>query len=204
MTRDDDFTLLLRDYLDEFEGSTPLPDDARNAIRAELPSIRQRPAWWPGWRLPTMNPAMRITLATAAVVAVALLGLGYLRSQNTGDPGLDDPTSTAVPLAFPVDGFESLGPGRYVAADPFPARLTLDVPAGWDGNIGGPYAVWLEKPSVVSGHRAPAQSSELRTRSGSLDVEGRRVLIDSAYDPARGAIGQAATEMIESVEFSTP
>ena len=42
MTRDDDdFTGQLEGYLDEYLGSTPLPDEPRDAIRAQLPSIRQ-------------------------------------------------------------------------------------------------------------------------------------------------------------------
>ena len=31
---------------------------------------------------------------------------------------------------------------RYVTADPFPIRVSFVAPAGWAGNIGGPYAVW--------------------------------------------------------------
>ena len=37
MTRNDDFIGQLEGYLDEYEGSTPLPDEVRDAIRAELP-----------------------------------------------------------------------------------------------------------------------------------------------------------------------
>ena len=53
MTRDDDFIGQLEGYLDQYEGSTPLPDEVRDAIRAELPSTQQRPAWWPAGRCPT-------------------------------------------------------------------------------------------------------------------------------------------------------
>ena len=84
MTRDDDFFGPLEGYLDEYEGSTPLPEDVRNAIRAQLPSSKQRPAWWPGWRFPEMNQAMRIALASAAVLAVAVIGISLFRGMIGG------------------------------------------------------------------------------------------------------------------------
>ncbi|MEO7294741.1 MAG: hypothetical protein ABIZ57_01255, partial [Candidatus Limnocylindria bacterium] len=78
MTRQDEFTAQLEDYLDEYEGSTPLPEDVRNAIRAQLPSIHQRPAWWPARRFPEMNNTAKLALAAAAVVVAALVGIRYL------------------------------------------------------------------------------------------------------------------------------
>ncbi len=68
MTRDDDFIGQLEGYLDEYEGSTPLPDEVRDAIRAQLPSTQQRPAWWPARRFPEMNSFAKFGLAAAAVV----------------------------------------------------------------------------------------------------------------------------------------
>ena len=40
-----------------------------------------------------------------------------------------------------------LEPGTYVTADPFLVRVTFTVPAGWEGNIGGPYVVVLDRAS---------------------------------------------------------
>ena len=97
MTRDDDFIGQLEGYLDEYEGSTPLPDEVRDAIRAELPSTQQRPAWWPAWRFPEMNSFAKFGLAAAAVVIAALLGFNYLVAPNIGGPGLDDPSPTPTP-----------------------------------------------------------------------------------------------------------
>ena len=76
MTREHDFIGLVEEYLDEHGGNTPLPDAARNAIRAQLPSTQQRPAWWPARRIPEMNSMIRTGLAAAAVVIVAALGIG--------------------------------------------------------------------------------------------------------------------------------
>ena len=40
-----------------------------------------------------------------------------------------------------------LQPGTHVTADPFLARVTFTVPAGWEGIMGGPYLVDLGKPA---------------------------------------------------------
>ena len=73
MTRDDDFIGQLEGYLDEYEGSTPLPDEVRRAVRAQLPSTHQRPAWWPARRFPEMNTFAKYGLAAAALAIAALL-----------------------------------------------------------------------------------------------------------------------------------
>ncbi len=86
MTRNDDFIGQLESYLDDYQGNTPLPDDVRDAIRAELPSTHQRPAWWPARRSPEMNNAMKLGLAAAAVVVAALLGYNYLLAPSVGGP----------------------------------------------------------------------------------------------------------------------
>jgi hypothetical protein len=78
MTRDPDLIGLIEGYLDDFEGHTPLPDAARDAIRARLPSTPQRPAWWPGWRSQTMNTTTKYALGAAAAVLVAVLGTQLL------------------------------------------------------------------------------------------------------------------------------
>jgi hypothetical protein len=143
MTRDDDFIGQLEGYLDEYEGSSPLPEDVRNAIRAQLPSTKQRPAWWPGWRFPEMNQAMRIALASAAVVAVAVIGISLFRGMNVGGQDLigGSPSPTPEPAA-PSDG--PLEAGTYSIA-PFtlpggPISFTLTVPSGWEAD--GRSGVW--------------------------------------------------------------
>jgi len=138
MTRDDDFIGQLEGYLDEYEGSTPLPDEVRDAIRAELPSTQQRPAWWPAWRFPDMNNVLRLSLAAAAVVVAAFLGYNYLVAPNVGGPGLGDPTPSPSPSPTPAalrDG--DLEAGTY-AISPFLSpnnaiQFTVTVPEGWIG-----------------------------------------------------------------------
>jgi hypothetical protein len=129
MTRDDDFIGQLEGYLEEHEGSTPLPDDVRDALRAQVPLTQQRPAWWPARRLRVMNNTVRIVLAAAAVVVIAFLGIRFLGlGSNVGGPDAT-PSPTPIPEAFPNQRI--LSPGSYVIDDPFPVRITLDVPEGW-------------------------------------------------------------------------
>lgn len=99
-----------------------------------------------------MRNTMRIALASAAVVAVALLGINFLRAPNVGGPGLGDPTPTAAPTLSPRPLTAGrMEPGTYVAGDPFSLRVTFTVPAGWRGNIGGPYYVHLERVDQPGG-----------------------------------------------------
>lgn len=131
MSADRETTRIVRSWLED--GVTRLPDNVLDAVLDELPSTPQRRApWWPARRAPHMNYALRIALASAAVVAVALIGFTLLRGQNVGDPDLVSPTPTPIPLS---DGL--LEAGTYVST-PFEApndslRLTLDVPDGWSG-----------------------------------------------------------------------
>ena len=134
MTRNDDFIGHLEGYLEEYEGSTPLPDDVRDVIRAQLPSIHQRPAWWPVPRFPEMNNVMKLSLAAAAVVVAALLGYNYLVAPNIGGPSLGDatPSPTANPTPMPaLNGQDPLPPGRYQVDTALPMDVTIEVPEGW-------------------------------------------------------------------------
>jgi hypothetical protein len=154
MTRTDQFIAQLESYLESYEGSTPLPDDVRDAIRAELPSIHQRPAWWPARRLPTMNNSMKLALATAAVAVAAFVGYSYLVAPNVGGPDITRPTPTPQPGASLEAGLPVLDeqegplePGTYVVTDVEPLRIGITVPAGWTKNVLDA-AVWTESSTV--------------------------------------------------------
>ena len=130
MTRHDDFIGQLESYLDEFEGDTPLSDATRDAIRAALPSIHQRPAWWPARRLPTMNNTAKIAMAAAAVLVVALIGIRFLVTDQNVGPPQETLSPTSTPQPFP-NGQSDLPPGTYMIAEPFPVQIAFDVPDGW-------------------------------------------------------------------------
>jgi hypothetical protein len=86
MTRDDDFIGQLEGYLDEYEGMTPLPGEVRDAIRSELPSTRQSGLRWGQMRYLPMSNNAKLGLAAAAVVALAIIGVGVLLRPPSGAP----------------------------------------------------------------------------------------------------------------------
>lgn len=132
MTSDKDFIGVLEEYLDEYEGATPLPESVRDAVRAQLPTTKQIGPLRGLMRYPSMfnlPMAARYGLAAAVVVAAAVLGSAVLfRGENvgTGDP-------TASPVAIqPIseaEGSRELEAGTYSVA--LPVQVTFDVPSGW-------------------------------------------------------------------------
>ena len=104
MTRNDDFIGQLEGYLEEYEGSTPLPDDVRDVIRAQLPSIQQRAAWWPAQRVESMNLMLRYGIAAAVIAVVAAIGFSLFN--NVGEdtappaPSADEPATAPIPEAL--------------------------------------------------------------------------------------------------------
>lgn len=158
MTRGKDFTGVLEDYLDEYEGPTPLPDAVRDAIRAELPTTQQI-GRLRGWmRLPNMfgvPMAAQFGLAAAVLLAAAVTGAAlFARAQEIGGPGLGGPSPTVSPEPAPLPGDRrAMEGGTYVTGDPFSVRLTFTLPAGWQGWVPGPYRVVVapnDKPGAVS------------------------------------------------------
>ena len=118
-------------YLDDYEGSTPLPDTVRDAIRAELPKTKQIGSSWDPTRFLNMtmgvHPAAKYGLLAAVVMAVAVLGVVFVyRGSNVGGP---DATPTPRPPGMGTPGSE-LDAGTYtLVGDNLDATIT--VPAGW-------------------------------------------------------------------------
>jgi hypothetical protein len=156
VSADRQVTRIVRSWLEE--GVTALPDRVLDAVLDQVPATRQRRAWWPAWRLPKMITPFRFAGATVAVAVVAVLALVVIgfnfrpTSEGAGGSSLTPvPTATPAPTPGPSLGTLQVGdpttlaPGTYVAGDPFPLRVTFTVPAGWEGTIGGPYAVFLDQ-----------------------------------------------------------
>ena len=128
MTRDD-FIGQLEGYLDEYEGNTPLPDAVRQAIRAELPTTKQGGPPWRPMRYIHMSSNVRLGLAAAAVVVLAIIGVGLLRP----GPNIGNPTPTVTPSLSAQPSAGPLAAGTYLMSDAkftqVPYRFT--VPEGW-------------------------------------------------------------------------
>lgn len=80
-----------------------LREDAHeNAERALLSALdevdhtQQRRSWWPAWRFPDMNNVAKVLVATAAVVAIAAVGINLLPGSQTGTGGAPPAASAST------------------------------------------------------------------------------------------------------------
>ena len=137
MKPDRDATRIVRSWLEN--GATQLPDRVLDDVLGEIPAIPQRRRSRGGASLPQLNRAAQVGLAAAAVLVVVLLGLGVFASGlGVGGPiGGPSPTPTPTAMALPQDQI-SLEAGAYVFGDPFPVRVSVEVPVGWTSCVYGP------------------------------------------------------------------
>lgn len=157
MSTDRETTRIVRSWLED--GVTVLPDRVLDSVLDQLPATRQRRPFWPAWRFAQMNRSAQAALGAAALVVVlGLVGLGILGSRpggiGGGPPG--SPTGSAHPgpsaIAVPSGTSPvSLTPGRYLATDPFLLKVGFTVPDGWQGNVGGPYYMGVERMQTDGG-----------------------------------------------------
>src|SRR3954468_17742574 len=122
----DKFIGHLEDYLDAFDGVTPLPDRVRDAIRAELPSARQvhpRPGLERIFTMLSNTSAVaRLGLAAAAIVVAVVLGGAVLNNGPRGAVG-GAPTPTIAPSLAPT-----LGPSSEPTSAPSVAPSVSALP----------------------------------------------------------------------------
>lgn len=138
---DNEFVRTARAWLDE--GPNVMSDRALQLALDEIHATRQRRALWPAPRQTSLFTIIRIAAAVGAIL-LAVVGFGLLSSGVGPEP---TPTPAASPIALTMNVLGPLEPGTHVTADPFLARVTFTVPAGWEGSMGGPYLVDLGKPA---------------------------------------------------------
>jgi hypothetical protein len=143
-----DFDRTARLWLED--GPTVMSDRALQAALDEIHVTRQRRTWLPARRFSPMTNMLRIA-AVAAVLVVAVIGIRYFSPGDGGTGGSQaSPSPQPTPRGTIVEGNPVvLEPGTYVTADPFLVRVTLTVPAGWNGHLGGPYMTQLTGPGEV-------------------------------------------------------
>ena len=73
------------------EGLDELPDPVYDAVRDRIEQTRQRAVIGP-WRTPDVNRYLKIGLAAAAILLIAIVGYQFLGNSNTGGPGLTSPS----------------------------------------------------------------------------------------------------------------
>ena len=142
MTTDEEFIGQLEGYLHEYAGSTPLPDPIRHAVRTRLRTTRQLGPVSGPMRELKMSNALRIGLAAAAVVVIAvgvyslLPGGPFTGAEPTPTPV---PSADATPAPSPAASESAepaaLTPGQHTfGPDAFGLTYTFDIPSdGWSG-----------------------------------------------------------------------
>jgi hypothetical protein len=120
-------------------------DAERVLLRAldEVDATPQRRSWWPARRFTSVTN-IRLAIAAAAVVIVALLGYNLLPLTGTiGGPATPAPSPTPSASPAPPPMLEQaqqvacgastcMAPGTYrLSGNVWPGQITLDVPAGW-------------------------------------------------------------------------
>jgi hypothetical protein len=145
---DHDFDRTARAWLDD--GPDRMPDRALLAALEEVHRTRQRRAWWPARRPGPMNNLFRAAAVAVVVAGVGLAAVNLLPHDSGGVGALPTPFPTPEPAPTPraltVTGAPvAIKAGTYTSTAPFPVLFTATVPAGWTGNVGGQYAVWLER-----------------------------------------------------------
>jgi hypothetical protein len=102
-----------------------------------------------------MGLTIRLAAGAAAVVVATVVAINLSQSRGVAGPSQAAspiPSPSATPGSLIVGTLPAvLNAGTYLAADPFLARVTFTVPAGWEGHIGGPYAVYLDRSSGQGG-----------------------------------------------------
>lgn len=130
--RDHDVTAAVREFLGE--GPTKLPDSVFTAVMDAVPVTRQRRGFIA--RFAGMQPQLAAGGAAAILAAVAIAASMIVGgSWNVGDP---DPSPTGPDASgggTDVQMWAAAGeipPGTYFADEPFPVRVTMTLPDGFE------------------------------------------------------------------------
>jgi hypothetical protein len=130
MSADRDVTRIVRSWLheDAYEDA----DRILNLVLDEIDTTPQRRAGWLARRFPLMNSNfVRVALAAAAVVIIAVVGYQFLGNANTGGPGA---TETPAQPTKPSVGPLNAGTYTYYDIEGTGINATFTVPGGWAWN----------------------------------------------------------------------
>ncbi|MEX0625633.1 MAG: hypothetical protein WD402_03725 [Chloroflexota bacterium] len=141
MSADRDVTRIVRSWLheDAYEDA----DRILNLVLDEVDTTPQRRASWLAWRFSAMNNIVRVGLAAAAVVIIAVVAINLLPGSGGlgGDPTPSPSPSVSPSAAEPTPvGLLPEGPHMILVPgtpQPDSVPLTVTLPADWYGEVGG-------------------------------------------------------------------
>jgi hypothetical protein len=133
MTTNQEMERIVRSWLEP--GLTTLTDDVLDAVLLELPATPQRRPLWSPRRIRDVGSFAKFSLAAAALVVVAIVGLNLTSRSGLpvvgGDPASPSPSVGAViPPSDCVDLYDDGGTYRATVGN---LGVTATVPAGWHG-----------------------------------------------------------------------
>jgi hypothetical protein len=133
MSANRDLDRLIQSFL--AEGPMELPDPSYDEVRDRMEQKRQRAFIGP-WRTPDVNRYLKIGLAAAAVVVIAVVGYQFLGDSNTGSPGASEsaePSATAGASDPAPSAWTGIDAGPFVVSSTDdPVQVTVNIAAsGW-------------------------------------------------------------------------
>jgi hypothetical protein len=131
-----DFDRTARAWLQD--GPVVMSDRAVQAALDEVHLTRQRRPLWTTWRNAPVNPNLvRLAATAAAVVLVAVIGVNLLPGGNPpGGQPTNSPNVTTSPASSLTAEPSAVARAVDITYDPYPFRLSLTLPAGWEGTDG--------------------------------------------------------------------
>jgi hypothetical protein len=142
MSTDRDVSRIVRSWLNEDRHEDA--DRVLNSVLDQLDTTPQRRTLWSAWRFPIMNNVLRVGLAAAAVVIIAVIAINLLPGSPTpGGTVSPSPSAPAEPSSEPSSTPAGLPVGSsFVLSDGQPSggeapgsvAMTVTIPApGWFG-----------------------------------------------------------------------
>ena len=107
MSTDRDTTRIVRSWLEE--GVTALPDRVLDAVLDQVPATSQHRPWWPARTFREMNQALRLAIAAAAIMVVAIVGINLMPGSGVVGGPAPSPSPSPSPTPTPPPTAESSG-----------------------------------------------------------------------------------------------
>lgn len=129
MTAPRDPDVLIQEFLGE--GQAELPDRAFETVRHEIHRTRQRAVIGP-WRTPSMNNQVKMAMAAAAIVVVAVAGINLMPRDGAAIGGPDAVSPSPVVSASPEPSPSQRAARLSVAGTGLNGlQLTVTLPEEW-------------------------------------------------------------------------